>query len=343
MAAARFNPTETLRMIIFFVVFFVASCGFTASQELIVSTPGFKPLHRGFLTLSHSACYCCFAGLELLRDGWSPTQRTTPLRDYAVVAVFCSFSVFLANASLGYIAYSSRVMIKCMKPLPTMALSRVLLGRERGSYSAWEYFGVLVLGFGLATATLNGTEFVSPSASMQLISGCSLAGLAVLCDSFVSTFEQATIFSREKKPPPAELVLYTYAMATLQSAVFFLCSEEPNHAYEFFSRDPTLLGKMFCSEIAGYASISMVVRLVVGYGATNAEVAKTVRKGVVLAFSLVVIEGKNIGGAQIRGALGFLVGTAIFVEAKRRRRTLLSHSPQPPSYGHVGKRGASIV
>ena len=116
-----------------------------------------------------------------------------------------------------------------------------------------------------------------------------------------------------------------------------------HHAYEFFSRDPTFLAKMFCSEIAGYASISMVVRLVVGYGATNAEVAKTVRKGVVLAFSLVVIEGKNIGGAQIRGALGFLVGTAIFVEAKRRRRTLLSHSPQPPSYGHVGKRGASIV
>ena len=62
--------------------------------------------------------------------------------------------------------------------------------------------------------------------------------------------------------------------------------------------------------------------MVAHYGATNAEVAKTARKGVVLFFSLVVIEGKAIKGAQIRGALVFLAGTAVFVEAKRRRKQL---------------------
>ena len=130
MVAPR-KAAELIKGALFFVVFFAASCGFTASQELIVSTPGFKPLHRGFLTLCHSMPYCCFAGLELFRDGWSPSNRTTPLRDYAVVAVFCFLSVFLANASLGYIQYSTRVMVKCLKPLPTMALSRIMLGRDR--------------------------------------------------------------------------------------------------------------------------------------------------------------------------------------------------------------------
>ena len=53
----RKSAAEMIKAGIFFVVFFAASCGFTASQELIVSTPGFKPLHRGFLTLCHSASY----------------------------------------------------------------------------------------------------------------------------------------------------------------------------------------------------------------------------------------------------------------------------------------------
>ena len=331
----RKSAAELIKGALFFVVFFAASCGFTASQELIVSTPGFKPLHRGFLTLCHSASYCCFAGLELFRDGWSPAKRTTPLRDYAIVAVFCFLSVFLANASLGYIQYSTRVMVKCLKPLPTMALSRIMLGRERAAYGVWEYVGALVLGLGLATATLDGADFSGGEASLRLVLGASLAGLAILCDSFVSTFEQCTIFSRETRPPPAELVLYTYAMAAFQSFLVFVSSDEPQHAYTFFSANPTLLAKMFCSEIFGYASISMVVRLVAHYGATNAEVAKTARKGVVLFFSLVVIEGQAIKAAQVRGALVFLVGTAVFVEAKRRRK----QRSRPRLYQQVSTEG----
>ena len=88
-----------LQAVVFFVVFFLVSCGFAASQEIIVTTPGFKPLHRSFLTLSHSVAYCLFASMELARAGWTPGQRTTPLRHYMAVAVFCFLSVFLANNS----------------------------------------------------------------------------------------------------------------------------------------------------------------------------------------------------------------------------------------------------
>ena len=56
-------------------------------------TPGFKPLHRSFLTLGHSVAYCVLASMELARLGWSPSRRTTPLRDYALVALFCFLSV----------------------------------------------------------------------------------------------------------------------------------------------------------------------------------------------------------------------------------------------------------
>lgn len=43
----------------------VASLAFTVSQQEIISTPGFKPLHRGFLSFTHAFSYTCFARLEL--------------------------------------------------------------------------------------------------------------------------------------------------------------------------------------------------------------------------------------------------------------------------------------
>ena len=143
-----------LQAVVFFVVFFLVSCGFAASQEIIVTTPGFKPLHRSFLTLSHSVAYCLFASMELARAGWTPGQRTTPLRHYLAVAVFCFLSVFLANnsdarrvrgrpplvrnpiAGLTYIDYSTRVMFKCAKPIPTMLLSMVRPFSARASRRA---------------------------------------------------------------------------------------------------------------------------------------------------------------------------------------------------------------
>ena len=73
-----------------------------------METPGFKPLHRGFLTLAHAVTYCCFAAAELAREGWTYADRKAPLATYAVIALFCFLSVFLANNSLTYIDYSTR-------------------------------------------------------------------------------------------------------------------------------------------------------------------------------------------------------------------------------------------
>ena len=63
--------------------FFACSCGFAASQEMIVLTPDFKPLHRAFLTLAHSTAYMTFAAVEL---GWD--QRPTTGRDLPFSLVF---------------------------------------------------------------------------------------------------------------------------------------------------------------------------------------------------------------------------------------------------------------
>ena len=91
-------------------------------------------------------------------------------------------------------------------------------------------------------------------------------------------------------------------------------------------------------ELGGASKAVVRTRLRIDNACCEAEatLAKTARKGVVLFFSLVVIEGKAIQGAQIRGALVFLAGTAVFVEAKRRRK---ARSSRPRIYQQVSTEG----
>lgn len=328
----RVRPLQALA---FFVFFFAVSCGFTASQEMIVMTPGFKPLHRGFLTLAHSVAYCAFAGLELARNGWTFSQRTVPLRDYALVAVACFASVFLANSSLTYIDYSTRVMFKCAKPLPTMALSTLLLGRARTKYGWAEYVGAAALGGGLALGIIGGgsSENAPGQPPQSLLAGGALALTSILADTFVSTYEQARIFDTAAAPPPAELILYTYAFAAAGAAAAFFLSDEPKHLYAFMTLEPMIFAKMLTSEVFGFASISCVVRLVQSYGATNAELIKTVRKGITVALAFVVIEGRTLEPAHYKGAALFAGGTALSAYAKHRKRLAAAASSPPAGEG----------
>ena len=105
---------------------------------------------------------------------------------------------------------------------------------------------------------------------------------------------------------------------------------------------PSILAKMLASELCGYASVSCVVRLVEAFGATNAELVKTVRKGCIVAFSFLVIEGKPLGAAHYRGACTFLAGALLSVYAKhrkRRERVLEVAAPRAPSASADDREG----
>ena len=132
-----------------------------------------------------------------------------------------------SRAGLGHIDYSTRVMIKCSKPVPTMLLSVALMGRDRTSYGALDYAGALLLGVGLSVAIVGDAGVGGAADGASLLVGLCLAGASVVSDCLVATFEQWRVFSRDPPPAPAELMLYTYAMASTYSLVAFLASDEP--------------------------------------------------------------------------------------------------------------------
>jgi len=317
----RVRPLHALG---FFLLFFAVSCGFTASQELIVNTPGFKP---AYLTLGHSLTYSGFAAAELARDGWP--ERKAPLKDYAIVSVFCFLSAFLANNALTYIDYSTRVMIKCMKPVPTMALSVLYVGADRTRYTPLEWAAAFILGVGLADAIMGESQAGVHVSTFRMAFGVGMAVSSICSDALVSVYEQAKVFSRDPKPTPAELLLYTWGFSALGALAAFIQYGEPHIAYEFVSREPSILGQMLLSEILGYASVSCVVRLVEHFGATNAELVKTVRRGCIVAFSYVVIEGKRPKTGHYRGAFVFFAGALLSIYAKRKKRLARASADAP--------------
>ena len=164
-------------------------------------------------------------------------------------------------------------------------------------------------------------------ASLRLVLGASLAGLAILCDTFVSTFEQCTIFSRETRPPPAELspihvrdgrdaILPGLRVERRAAARLYVLLGEPH----FISQN-VLPGNFRSRLLYRWSAARGALR---GHERGSREDREEGRRAVLFARRH---RGRAIQGAQIRGALVFLVGTAVFVEAKRRRKARSSSRP----------------
>lgn len=301
------------------IVLFVSSCGFAAWQEAIVRTPGFKPLHKSFLALLHSCAYAFLSLIELIFSGWTPARRSVPLKHYFIIACFAFLSVMMANQSLSYIDYSTRVLFKSGKAIPVMLVSTGFLKK---SYSGREYWAAFLLAIGLATFTM-GDALVAqdgrgPPFSQTLI-GLAFISIALFADACVSTYEQKMVFG-VFTCPPAELIFFTYLISACCSLPFFVVGEDPSLAHAFFMQHWTMAPWVLASEVCGYLSVSCVVRFVAAHGATRTELVKTVRKGVTLGLSYTVFGRQTtLGWAHLLGCLLFLVGTVYNVVLKSER------------------------
>ena len=306
--ATRIAASTSNELVAFMVMFFMFSVGYAASQEVMVSTPGFKPLNRSFMTLAHSVAYFSLAFAELaLLHGWSPRRRVVPLRHYAVVAALCFFSVYCGNWSLSYIDYSTRIVIKSSKAIPTMMLGKVLLGK---SSAPRDYAASALLAVGLAVFTVGAELFKTDGATtVAFCTGVALAGVTIFSDALISTYEQKYIFGKYGHCQPAELIFFMYLISALWSACTFFAGDEPALAVAFLADNPLFIGWMLVSEIFGYLSISCVVNAIQRYGATSTEVVKTVRKALTVGLSYAAFH-KPFGRMHIVGAVLVVLGSA---------------------------------
>ena len=105
------------------------------------------------------------------------------------------------------------------------------------------------------------------------------------------------------------------------SIAAFLASGEVNYAINFFTRqNPMMALWMPLSEICGYCSVRMVLYLLKTLGATDAEVVKTVRKGVVYIVTH-TLERKPLNETHVAGVALLALSTALSIQAKKHARS----------------------
>ena len=123
--------------------------GFTATQEGVFRSGGSAGFqHGGMVTLVTTFVYCAAGFLERVRAG--DVVRKGSWTDYVFLAVLTSSGMYMTNAALRYLNYTTRIVAKSSKVIPTMILGTLMQGRRYG-YAEYAAASTLVLGIALFT------------------------------------------------------------------------------------------------------------------------------------------------------------------------------------------------
>ena len=128
---------------------FPSSAGFTATQEGVFRGADFH--YGGMVTLFTTLVYCAAAALE--RQKSNDAVRKGSWGNYLVLAAITTGSMWITNAAMQYLNYTTRIVAKSSKVIPTMILGTFMQGR---TYGRVEYACATLLVCGIALFTMGG-------------------------------------------------------------------------------------------------------------------------------------------------------------------------------------------
>lgn len=333
----------------------VSYLGFTSTQESVFASAGpggFK--HGGAVTLVTTLVYGLLAFLERFRAGEHFTRRGA-WRDYFVLAALTSSGMYATNAALRYLNYTTRIVAKSSKVIPTMIIGTVVQGRR---YGLNEYLAASLLVAGIALFTMGDVD-ARPSFDPR---GVALIVSALFLDSFAANFEERRLFDVPEPASHAEVVFHANAVGAaftvcamgltgeLRTAMesLGLVSKTPSDAFyvergfesasgasrssssgsvDFVEASgagaaegsfAAALPAVLASATFGYISVSFILLLIRHFGASNAEIVKSTRKLVSIAASLILYP-KPMGWKYAGGTLSTVCGLAYLYVLKRRK------------------------
>jgi adenosine 3'-phospho 5'-phosphosulfate transporter B3 len=126
-----------------------SSAGFTATQEGVFRGADFH--YGGMVTLFTTLVYCAAAAIE--RKKSNDAVRKGSWRNYLILAAITTGSMWITNAAMQYLNYTTRIVAKSSKVIPTMILGTFMQGR---TYGRDEYGCAVLLVCGNALFTMGG-------------------------------------------------------------------------------------------------------------------------------------------------------------------------------------------
>ena len=274
-----------------------SALGFAALQEGVFRIPGFK--FGAWMTILTTFTYFLCGALEMKLTGDS---RKASWKNYGILSVYTYGGMALTNYALAYLNYATRIVFKSAKIIPVMAFSVLIVGKK---YSWKEWFSAAILVAGIVLFTLGD---VASSPAFAPI-GVALIGGALCVDAICANFEEKNFFRCENPSTTQEVLCFASLIGTFYGLIPFLASGKASvaiaHSMQYTQVVPMIMG----FSVLGYSSVSFILSLIKYYGATEAEIIKSLRKVLSIVISFILFP-KALNWKYIAGFAAVLVSTA---------------------------------
>jgi len=314
-SAITSNPTNLFVLLAASAISF--SLLFAFLQEKVTSIEGFT--YPKFMTVVQTSTFALCAFLEMMLSSGAQGNLFSPKApkfNYFILSFLTFGGMLFTNWGLKYLSYPTRIIFKGAKPVPTMLLEYLYVGRI---FSSMEVLSVGILTFGIILFC-SGEASGAPTFNMT---GVMLMTLGVTADSLTSNYEKKQIFCFGSTHTEAMFWASLYGAAwsvlTLIIMDWNLCVE----AFAFVTHTPEALVWLFISSIGGYMSVVFVLLLIKHFSTTYTECVKGVRKVLSIALSYLLLgsEEKTFGLFHGMGVLCFMVSIGMSVYNKSQSQS----------------------
>ena len=209
----------------------VASVAFAFLQEKVTHIEGFH--YARFMTVIETLTFAICAFLEISLSGGkqgSITKPRAPILNYVLLSVFTFGGMYCTNSGLKYISYPTRIIFKGAKPVPTMLIEYLYVGKI---FSMAEIVSVIILVIGIIIFSSADAASKSSKAAINPLNGYFFMVLGVMFDSFTSNFEKKTIF-KKYKATHCEAMFFASTFGFVWSLVVLMATD-PDMLFEGFN------------------------------------------------------------------------------------------------------------
>jgi adenosine 3'-phospho 5'-phosphosulfate transporter B3 len=273
-----------------------SALGFAALQEGVFRIPGFK--FSAWMTVLTTFTYFLCGALEMKLTNDS---RKGSWKNYGILSVYTYGGMALTNYALSYLNYATRIVFKSAKIIPVMAFSVLIVGKK---YNWKEWLSAAILVAGIVLFTLGD---VASSPAFAPIGVALIAG-ALCVDAICANFEEKNFFRCETPSTTQEVLCYASLIGTVYGLIPLIASGGLNaaiaHSMQYTQVVPMIMG----FSVMGYSSVSFILSLIKYFGATEAEIVKSLRKVLSIVISFMLFP-KELNWKYIAGFIAVLVST----------------------------------
>eukprot|EP01084_Bolivina_argentea_P281626 481883_1 len=293
----------------------ICSLIFAFLQEKVTSIDGFK--YPRFMTVIQTITFTLCAFGEMIfsfGNQGSLLQPKAPKRNYFILSFLTFSGMLFTNWGLKYLSYPTRIIFKGAKPVPTMILEYLYVGKI---FTLNEIISVGILTFGIILFC-SGEAAGAPSFNSY---GVLLMMLGVTADSLTSNFEKKNIFSFGATH--TEAVFWASLYGSIWS-ILTLCIMDFNMLIEaamFVLYTPEALTWLIISSMGGYMAVVFILLIIKIFSTTYAECVKGLRKVLSIALSYIFLssDDKKFGILHELGVLCFGASILMTIYTKSQR------------------------